>query len=88
MKFHIIVTEDRSKVLANVYERPYSYSEYTSGGGCYNAELVDIDEVLSGDNEETNLLIYPDLETANKALKDRNYFNRPLIVIPITDLEA
>lgn len=87
MKFHVIVTLDEKRILANVYEQPWYYSEYTHGGGTFNTELVEIDDVLGEGKEEFSMVIYPTKEAAEIALNERSYYDVKLKVIPITDLE-
>jgi len=65
MKFCIIVDKKRNTVLGQEYEQPWSYSEYTSGGGCYNIEWIELSRIFGSDCEERKPLIF---QTKEKAL--------------------
>lgn len=75
MKFYVIANKDRTKVVANVYEEPYQYSEYTQGGGIYNLEVVDVKDIFYDFyNGLISLAIFPTEQAAKKELSNRDWF--------------
>lgn len=74
MKFYVIANKDRTTVLANVYEAPYQYSEYTQGGGTFGLETTDIKNCFS--DGEISLAIFLTKEYAEKELSYREYLQK------------
>lgn len=73
MKFCVIQIDD-GRLLGSEFEKPYSYSEYTYGGGEFNRGFVDkkylTQPPASYDYIHYVVSIFENEEKANKYIKD------------------
>lgn len=73
MKFCFIQNTETGRVLGKEYEQPYSYSEYTSGGGCWSTTWVDLKQAIDSDNDDVSLIIFESKKKALDYLQSSGY---------------
>lgn len=71
MKWCVIFRKDIQMYLGQEYEKPYSYSEYTSGGDCYNTVFSHLSNFL--DEENMKLSIFESKKNAKEWIKKSGY---------------